>query len=52
VQGVAKKLTANASGLLLCWDFIFVRPQLKPNKITYVEVKNKCLIEIRLPDIS
>jgi hypothetical protein len=45
-------MACNASGLLLCWDFIFVSPQPKPNKIAADEVKNKCLIEIRLPDIS
>jgi hypothetical protein len=27
-------------------------PELKPNKIADDEVKNKCLIEIGLPDIS
>jgi hypothetical protein len=42
----------NVDGLLLCWNFIFVRPQLKPNKIAENEVNNKCSIEIRLPDIS
>jgi hypothetical protein len=45
-------LAANASGLLLCWDFIFVRPQLKPNRIAVDEVNNKWSIEFRLPDIS
>jgi hypothetical protein len=49
---VARKITANASGLLLCWDFMIVSPEPKPNKITDVEVKNKCSIEIRPPDIS
>jgi len=43
---------ANASGLLLCWDFITSSPELKPNKITDVEFNNKCLEEFRLPDIS
>jgi hypothetical protein len=46
------RIACNASGLLLCWDFIFVRPQLKPNKIADVEVSNKCSIENRPPDIS
>jgi hypothetical protein len=27
-------------------------PEPKPNKIADVEVKNKCSIEFRLPDIS
>jgi len=42
----------NASGLLLCWDSIFVRPQLKPNKIADDEVNNKWSKELRRPDIS
>jgi hypothetical protein len=46
------RVTYNVDGLLLCWGFISVSRQLKPNKITDVEVKNKCLIEIRPPDIS
>jgi hypothetical protein len=45
-------MTPNASGLLLCWDFITVSRQLKPNEIADDEVNNKCSIEIRLPDIS
>jgi hypothetical protein len=45
-------MAANASGLLLCWDFIMSSPELKPNKIADVEVKNKCLKELRPPDIS
>jgi len=43
---------SDVDGLLLCWYFITVSRQLKPNKITDDEIKNKCLIEIRLPDIS
>jgi len=42
VKSCLHKITPNASGLLLCWDFIFVRPQLKPNKFTDDEVNNKC----------
>jgi hypothetical protein len=45
-------MTHNASGLLLCWYFIIVSPGLKPNKITYDEVNNKCSNEFRQPDIS
>jgi hypothetical protein len=45
-------MTANASGLLLCWYFIMSSPELKPNKIINDEVNNKCLKEFRLPDIS
>jgi len=45
-------MTHNVNGLLLCWYFIIVSPELKPNKIADVEVKNKSLIEIRLPDTS
>jgi hypothetical protein len=32
--------------------FYKCQPEPKPNKIAYDEVNNKCLIEIRLPDIS
>jgi hypothetical protein len=46
------RIACNASGLLLCWGFITSSPGPKPNKIAHVEVKNKCLIEIRQPDIS
>jgi hypothetical protein len=49
---VPKKVAPNASGLLLCWDFMMSSPEPKPNKIVDDEVKNKCSIEIRLPDIS
>jgi hypothetical protein len=42
----------NVDGLLLCWHFIMSSPEPKPNKIADDEVNNKCLIEIRLPDIS
>ena len=46
------QVAANASGLLLCWDFIMSNPEPHPNKIADDEVKNKCSIELRLPDIS
>jgi hypothetical protein len=42
----------NASGLLLCWHFITVSTELKPNKIADDEVNNKCSKEFRLPDNS
>jgi hypothetical protein len=45
-------LAYNASGLLLCWYFITISPQLKSNKITDDEVNNKCSIEIRLPILA
>jgi hypothetical protein len=45
-------LAANASGLLLCWNFIFVSRQLKPIEIVDDEVNNKCSKEFRLPDTS
>jgi hypothetical protein len=51
-MGCRPAIAANASGLLLCWHFIFVSPEQEPNKIANVEVKNKCLKEFRLPDIS
>ena len=37
----------NEQGLLLCWYFITSSPELQPNRITDVEVKNKSLIELR-----
>jgi hypothetical protein len=52
VEECLSSISANACGLLLCWHFIIVSRQLKPNKITNNEVNNKCSIEIRLPDIS
>jgi hypothetical protein len=45
-------MTPNASGLLLCWHFIIVSPEPKPDKIADDEVNNKCSIEFRPPDIS
>jgi hypothetical protein len=38
----------NVRGLLLCWDFIMSSPQLKPNKITDDEDKNKSRLGLRL----
>jgi hypothetical protein len=35
-------ITANASGLLLCYYFLMSSPELKPNKIAAGEVNNKC----------
>jgi hypothetical protein len=46
------KIAANVDGLLPGWDFITSSPGLKPNKIADDEVNNKCLIEIRLPDMK
>lgn len=40
-------MTHNGQGLLLCWNFITSSPELKPNKITDDEVKNKSSIEFR-----
>jgi hypothetical protein len=45
-------MTHNASGLLLCWDFIMSNPEQEPNKIADDEVNNKCSKELRPPDIS
>jgi len=46
------KMPFNVHRLLLCWQFIMPGPELKQNKIVDDEVNNKCLIRIRLPDIS
>jgi hypothetical protein len=45
-------MAANASSLLLCWDFITSSQGPQPNKIADAEVNNKCSKELRLPDIS
>jgi len=45
---VSPAITANVQGLLLCWYFITSSPELKPNRITDDEVKNKSSIEFRL----
>src|SRR5215203_4677958 len=37
----------SVQGLLLCWNFIMSSPELKPNKITDDEVKNRSTIELR-----
>jgi len=36
--------------LLLCWNFITSSPELKPNKITDDEDKNKSSIEFGQPE--
>ena len=46
-----KAILPNVKGLLLCWYFITSRPELKPNRITDDEVKNKSGIELRLPEV-
>jgi hypothetical protein len=48
---VSSKLAGNGQGLLLCWNFIMSSPELKPNKITDDEVKNKSRIELRLTEL-
>jgi hypothetical protein len=35
------RIATNEQGLLLCWYFIMSSPELKPNKITDDEDKNK-----------
>jgi hypothetical protein len=49
---MSRSIAHNASGLLLCWDFMMSSPEPKPNKIADDEVNNKCPKELRLPDIS
>jgi hypothetical protein len=39
-------LAGNVQGLLLCWYLSSSSPELKPNKITDDEVKNKSSIEL------
>jgi hypothetical protein len=36
--------------LLLCWYLLFIHPELRPNRITRVEIKNKSLKELRLTE--
>jgi len=36
------RVAANDQGLLLCWHFIFVSRELKPNKFTDDEDKINC----------
>ena len=43
-------MAAYEQGLLLCWYFIIVSPELKPNKITDDEDKYNCPIELRLTE--
>ena len=45
-------MTHNVDGLLLCWYFITVSPEPKPNKITDDEVKYKSSIEFRRLDMG
>jgi len=33
-------MATNASGLLLCWDFVTSSPEQEPNKIAAAEVKS------------
>jgi len=42
----------NAHGLLLCWHFIIVSPELKPIEKLMMKLTTKSQIENRLPDIS
>ena len=44
-------MVANVRGLLLCWYFITSSPELKPNRITDVEDKNKSSIEFGQPEL-
>jgi hypothetical protein len=44
-------MATNVDGLLLCWHFITVSSQLKPNRIADDEVNNKCLKDLHLLDI-
>jgi len=41
---------SDEQGLLLCWHLCSSSPELKPNKITDDEVKNKSRIELRLTE--
>ena len=50
MEVVILKLPTTDKGLLLCWNFMMSSPELKPNKITGVEVKNKSRIECRLTE--
>jgi hypothetical protein len=45
-------IACNGHGLLLCWRFLLVSRQPKPNKIADDEVNDKCSKEFRPPDIS
>jgi hypothetical protein len=42
----------NEQGFVQVGHCCLSSPEQKPNKIAADEVKNKCSIEIRLPDIS
>jgi hypothetical protein len=41
-------MAANEQGFLLCWNLCSSSPELKPNRITDDEDKNKSRIELRL----
>jgi len=49
---VLRLLAANANGLLLCWYFIIVSPELKPIEKFYLKLTTNAQKEFRLPDIS
>ena len=38
IMKLNKIISANVNGLLLCWYLIMSSPELKPNRITEVEV--------------
>jgi hypothetical protein len=48
---VSHNITHNGQGLLLCWNLYSSSPELKPNKITDDEVKNKNSIEFGQPEL-
>ena len=50
LMGCHFKLACYGQGLLLCWSLYSSSPELKPNKITNDEDKNKSPIELRLPE--
>jgi len=41
---------SDGQGLLLCWNLYSSSPELKPNRITDDEDKNKSSIELRLTE--
>lgn len=47
---VSIKVAGNEQGLLLCWNLRSSSPELKPNRITDDEVKDKSSIEFRLTE--
>jgi hypothetical protein len=44
-------MAGNVQGLLLCWHLCSSSQELKPNRITDVEVKHKNSIELRLTEL-